>query len=111
MNIIVEIALDKIEIGERLRGVDPAWVEFLAASIAESGQHTPVKARKIGRGEKYALIAGGHRMAAMKLSRVVIECLPWQEVIRRYDRPETLFYLDPPYWGCENDYAAAFDRS
>jgi len=46
-----------------------------------------------------------------RLSRVVVECLPWQEVIRRYDRPETLFYLDPPYWGCENDYAAAFDRS
>ncbi|WP_394341509.1 DNA adenine methylase [Rhodobacter maris] len=24
--------------------------------------------------------------------------------IRRYDAPETLFYLDPPYWGCEGDY-------
>jgi DNA adenine methylase len=23
---------------------------------------------------------------------------------RRYDRPDTLFYLDPPYWGCERDY-------
>jgi len=68
MNVIVEIALDKIEVGERLRSVDPAWVEFLAASIAESGQHTPVKVRKVGRGEKYALIAGGHRMAAMKLA-------------------------------------------
>lgn len=45
-----------------------------------------------------------------RLSRVVIECLPWQEVIRRYDRSETLFYLDPPYWGCESDYAAPFTR-
>ncbi|KXV51574.1 DNA methyltransferase [Gluconobacter albidus] len=45
-----------------------------------------------------------------RLIRVVIECLPWQEVVRRYDRPETLFYLDPPYWGCENDYAAPFTR-
>lgn len=45
-----------------------------------------------------------------RLSRVVIECLPWQDVIRRYDRPETLFYLDPPYWGCEDDYAAPFTR-
>lgn len=45
-----------------------------------------------------------------RLSRVVIECLPWQDVIRRYDRPETLFYLDPPYWGCENDYDAPFTR-
>lgn len=39
-----------------------------------------------------------------RLSRVVIENLDWLEFIDRYDRPETLFYLDPPYWGCENDY-------
>ena len=39
-----------------------------------------------------------------RLSGVVIECLPYDEFIRRYDRPETLFYLDPPYWGCEKDY-------
>ena len=24
--------------------------------------------------------------------------------IRRYDRPFTLFYIDPPYWGHETDY-------
>jgi DNA adenine methylase len=39
-----------------------------------------------------------------RMSGVVIECLPFQEFIPRYDRPETLFYLDPPYYGCENDY-------
>lgn len=39
-----------------------------------------------------------------RLAGVVIECLPYADFIRRYDRPETLFYLDPPYWGCENDY-------
>ncbi len=39
-----------------------------------------------------------------RLVGVYIECLPYQEFITRYDRPDTLFYLDPPYWGCENDY-------
>ncbi|MFN3883285.1 MAG: DNA adenine methylase [Rhodocyclaceae bacterium] len=39
-----------------------------------------------------------------RLSDVVIECLPWEQFIERYDRPATLFYLDPPYWGCESDY-------
>jgi len=39
-----------------------------------------------------------------RLSAVVIERLPYAEVIARYDRPDTLFYLDPPYWGCERDY-------
>lgn len=32
-----------------------------------------------------------------RLERVVIENLPFEECIRRYDRPHTLFYLDPPY--------------
>ncbi|WP_443749721.1 DNA adenine methylase [Asticcacaulis solisilvae] len=39
-----------------------------------------------------------------RLASVTIERLPWQEFIRRYDRPGALFYLDPPYYGCEDDY-------
>tara|TARA_R110000824_G_scaffold359384_2_gene546935 strand:- start:1090 stop:1923 length:834 start_codon:yes stop_codon:yes gene_type:complete len=39
-----------------------------------------------------------------RLSGVVIECLPYGDFIARYDRPETLFYLDPPYWGSEDYY-------
>jgi len=35
---------------------------------------------------------------------VVIEFLDFREFLRRYDRKTTLFYLDPPYWGCESDY-------
>lgn len=45
-----------------------------------------------------------------RLSRVVVECLTWQEVLQRYDSDKTLFYLDPPYWGCERDYNAPFSR-
>jgi DNA adenine methylase len=39
-----------------------------------------------------------------RLAGVIIERLPWHDFIVRYDKPETLFYLDPPYWGCESDY-------
>ena len=47
-----------------------------------------------------------------RLAGVTIENLPWSEFVRRYDRPETLFYLDPPYWGHENDYGKEmFGRS
>lgn len=47
-----------------------------------------------------------------RLAGVVIEQLPFGDFIRRYDRPGTLFYLDPPYWGCETDYGAeVFARS
>jgi DNA adenine methylase len=34
-----------------------------------------------------------------RLARVQIECLPYEKVLKHYDRPETLFYLDPPYFG------------
>lgn len=39
-----------------------------------------------------------------RLAGVVIECLPYAEFIERYDRPGALFYLDPPYYGSEEDY-------
>lgn len=40
-----------------------------------------------------------------RLCGVVIERMPFAACIARYDsRPGTLFYLDPPYWGCTDDY-------
>lgn len=36
--------------------------------------------------------------AHLRLSGVCVEHLPWQDCLRRYDRPHTLFYADPPYW-------------
>lgn len=36
--------------------------------------------------------------AHLRLARVLIECLPWDRVVERYDRPHTLFFADPPYW-------------
>ena len=47
-----------------------------------------------------------------RLAGVTIERLQWHEFVPRYDTPETLFYLDPPYWGCETDYGVGvFARS
>ena len=34
----------------------------------------------------------------LRLSRIQIEHLSWQEFVKRYDRPQTFFYLDPPYY-------------
>lgn len=41
------------------------------------------------------LIENAHK----RLERVQLECAPYEEVLRRFDRPTTLFYLDPPYYG------------
>jgi len=37
--------------------------------------------------------------AHKRLARVQIESLPYEVILQRYDRPATLFYLDPPYYG------------
>lgn len=41
-----------------------------------------------------------------RLAAVTIECLDYKQFLTRYDAPGTLFYLDPPYYGCEGDYGA-----
>lgn len=50
--------------------------------------------------------------AHLRLARVYIENLPYADLIKRYDREYTLFYLDPPYWNSEDDYGAGlFDKN
>jgi DNA adenine methylase len=39
-----------------------------------------------------------------RLAGVVIENEDWADLVPRYARAETLFYLDPPYFGSEDDY-------
>ena len=42
--------------------------------------------------------------AHLRLARVFIENKPYDQVIQRFDKPGTFFYVDPPYWDCEKDY-------
>jgi len=46
--------------------------------------------------------------AHLRLSRVCIEHLPWEACVNKYDRQQTLFYFDPPYWQTEG-YGVDFD--
>lgn len=39
--------------------------------------------------------------AHLRLNGVFIEHLPWHDCLLRYDRPHTLAYMDPPYFGTE----------
>lgn len=39
-----------------------------------------------------------------RLAGVIIERLPYDRLIPRYDRPHMLFHLDPPCSGCTDDY-------
>jgi DNA adenine methylase len=43
----------------------------------------------------------GETLAAVarRLERVQLESWPYERIIERYDRPDTFFYIDPPYVG------------
>ena len=43
-----------------------------------------------------------------RLQGVVIENRDFEAILRTYDRPDALFYLDPPYLGTEKYYAGMF---
>jgi DNA adenine methylase len=42
--------------------------------------------------------------AHLRLSGVYIENKPYQYIIERFDKPATFFYIDPPYYDCEDCY-------
>jgi DNA adenine methylase len=58
------------------------------------------------------------RKAHERLLHVQLECLPYQDILRKYDRPFTFFYLDPPYFNkpfykfnfAEKDYVELAER-
>lgn len=46
-----------------------------------------------------------------RLKTTIIEQLDFEKLIPLYDRNETLFYVDPPYYGVQDYYAAQFQES
>jgi DNA adenine methylase len=40
----------------------------------------------------------------LRLSRVYVENRPFDAIISRFDKPDTFFYCDPPYYGFEDYY-------
>lgn len=100
---------------ERLKACDPATL----TDLERAGRFLYLQKTAFGgkvRGQNFGVSPreGGAfnltRLAPLleevheRLAGVVIENLDWLAFIDRYDRPETLFYLDPPYWGSEDDY-------
>lgn len=62
---IIDIPVNDIDVGERLRAIDADWVGMLAASIEARGLINPITVGPMRDG-RYPLIAGAHRLAAVK---------------------------------------------
>ncbi len=63
---LVDIPLDRIDIGFRLRQADAAKVESLKASFSELGHRTPISVVPRADGERFLLSAGLHRLEAAR---------------------------------------------
>lgn len=106
---------------ERLKASDPSTLTDLErAARFLYLQRTAFGGKVAGRNFGMTMLGGRFNVTTLapmleelheRLAGVVIENLPWADFIARYDRPATLFYLDPPYFGGEKDYGAGlFDR-
>ena len=108
---------------ERLQATDPdtltdmeraarfLYLQTLAFGGKVSGRAFGVSPGYAGGFNVYSIAT---RLEALheRLAAVIIERLPYADFIERYDRPATLFYLDPPYHGGENDYGKGmFERA
>lgn len=64
----IEIEIAAIDVVDRLRFVDRAYVEMIAASISETYLHQPIAvASTPGAGNRYVLVDGENRLEAFKL--------------------------------------------
>lgn len=99
---------------ERLRESDPATLTDLERAarflylqrLAFGGRVGAGFRVQPGHAPSFSLAKIGPLLDAAhsRLDGVVFENLPWQDVLARWDSDKSLFYLDPPYWGGENDY-------
>lgn len=76
---------------------------ILKQSRKRSTSATPGKFRSVGGsrgpGREYATSVGTLVDVAERLRHVVVENIDAGELIKRWDRADTVFYLDPPYVG------------
>ena len=80
------------------------YLKLLRYSYASSGKSfasQPYDIRKL-----FPLI----QQAGRRLTDVVIENQVFEKLIRHYDRKDTFFYLDPPYYSTEGMYPGGFGK-
>lgn len=102
---------------DRLRGQDPTRLTDIQRAVRflylqRLGFGGKVSGRVFGvdpaQGARFDFRKLEPLLAAIqeRLYGVWIEQLDFAAFLSRWDRPNALFYLDPPYWGSEDDYGA-----
>ncbi len=97
----------EIELGERLRAVDPEWARGLAQVIKATGLQHPVEIVKAG--NRHRLVAGAHRLAAFKL--LGLSDIPARVMEPETQNPELEIRLDEIVENIGRRELSALDRA
>ena len=92
---------------ETLTDIERAARFLYLQSVAFGGKVTGQSfGVSIDRPARFDFVKLNDRIRAVggRLASVTIERQDFETFIKRYDTNDTLFYLDPPYWGNETDY-------
>ena len=65
---IVTLPISLIDVGDRLRELDPDWAALLAETMKDRGLDTPIRVSEADTAGRHRLIAGLHRLEAAKLA-------------------------------------------
>lgn len=99
------LALDPTRLTDLQRAARFLYLQKLGFGGKVNGRHfgvSPGQSARFDVSKLEPLLADIHE----RLCGVWIEQLDFAPFIGRYDRADALFYLDPPYWGSEDDYGA-----
>jgi len=82
-----------------LDDVDPVRRAWAVITVASTGDMRSYIRKRSWYNSKRLLVSLPERLCWWRdrLRKVKLECLPWQNIVDRYDRDGTLLYADPPY--------------
>ena len=95
--------IDEMATGDRSDSVRWAWAFYVTSNQARNGWGVKEcywaygKSFWNGNASSWAKLPQRLAVAAKRLKTVQVENLDWEDCIRRYDAPDTLFVMDPPY--------------
>jgi DNA adenine methylase len=73
------------------------WLVRNKLSYGGMGRHFGYEGARASRER----VVNALRELSARFDRTIIENLPYQDCIRHYDKPDTFFFLDPPYLGAD----------
>lgn len=85
-----------------------AYYYFKNSSVASTGSFRVSRLGNPVISISYANKLDKLKQVRERLRKVIVEHVDFEECIRKYDTPDTLFFLDPPYLNAEHYYKHGF---